>query len=124
MKVEGQISSEDLLDLVALGLIVGIRPMRNAGAGAPGMDDVEMVEIPAGWFVMGSADAEACWSTGSRRICSRLPSAEMECSTSCRVAMTRRVIGRLPSGLRWTCSAETRPSSGERSARSSLAFTS
>ena len=45
--------------LVALGLIVAISPMRTVGASASGMDDVEMVEIPASWFVMGAADAEA-----------------------------------------------------------------
>ncbi len=41
-----------------------------------------------------------------------LPSAVIECSTSWRVAMTSRVIGRLPSSLFCTASEETSPSRG------------
>jgi formylglycine-generating enzyme required for sulfatase activity len=44
---------------VALGLTLGLGPIRGIAAGASGVDDVEMVEIPAGWFVMGSAETDA-----------------------------------------------------------------
>ncbi len=59
-------------------------------------------------------------SIGSRRTWSRLPSAVTECSTSCRVAITSRVNGRLPSCVGCTFSAATRPSAGARSARPAL----
>lgn len=45
--------------LPALALIVAIGPMPTLGARAAGVDDVEMIEIPTGWFVMGSAEADA-----------------------------------------------------------------
>jgi len=45
--------------LPVLALIVAIGPMPTLGARAAGVDDVEMIEIPAGWFMMGSAEADA-----------------------------------------------------------------
>ena len=45
--------------LAAVGVALGVGPMRADSADTSGVDDVEMVEIPAGWFVMGAAEADA-----------------------------------------------------------------
>ncbi len=84
----------------------------GAGAGSAAGAVVLAIFIPesAGW------PAAALPSTGESWMRSFMPSAVTECSTSCRVAITRRVSGREPSSLFCTASEEISPSSGERSA--------
>ena len=64
----------------------------------------------------GLADL-ACSPSGRSWMRSLAPSAVTECSTSWRVAITSRVMGRLPSSLFWIAREETSPSAGDRSAR-------
>ncbi len=95
----------------------GVPAAAGGAVPAGGAAALGLAPVAAGSSWSGSnASFPLAWaSTGSSWIRSLLPSAVTACSTSCRVAITRRVSGREPSSLFWTASEEISPSSGERS---------